>query len=234
MGKVPFQYRKYFHVLSSSGSCTMAVPSPSSRVPLPSHALDTGVPQGTALHLQCVFSLIVLNNNSMLMIPGLCLFSPGLSPKLLSHVSSGVLDFFHLKTSRASYTHHVHWWSCLHQTSSPLLLQAYLIWWCWDPARYPRQEVEGAPWLLFLYPHCSITYSSSFILLSSVSCIPTGTDLLQALHISLLTITFQLVCKASSFIALKSISYMAAEGVYLEHKPDHCTLLFRSLESLTG
>lgn len=215
----------------------MAVPSPSSwGVPLPSHALDTGVPQGTALHLQCVFSLIVLNNNSMLMIPGFCLFSPGLSPKLLSHISSCVLDFFHLETSRASYTHHVHWWSYLHQTSSPLLLQAYLIWWYWDPARYPRQEVEGPPWLPFLYPHCSITYFSSFILLNSVSCIPprhwprSG----PSSGISLLPITFQLVCKASSFTALKSISYMAAEVVYLEHKPDHCTLLFKSLESRTG
>lgn len=123
MGKVPFQYRKYFHVLSSSGSCTMAVPSPSSwGVPLPSPALDTRVPQGTALHLQCVFSLMVLNNNSMLMISGFCLFSSGLFPQASVSRLQLRIRLIHLETSRASYTHYVHWWSYLHQTSTCRLI----------------------------------------------------------------------------------------------------------------
>lgn len=110
---------------------------------------------------------------------------------------------------------------------------AYLIWWYGDPDRHPRQSRGSSlthfslssPFNYFLNP----AYFSLFVLLNSVSSIPTRTDLVQALHISPFIITFQLVRKASSFIALKSISYTVAEITFLGYKSDHLTPLLKTV-----
>lgn len=117
-----------------------------------------------------------------------CLFRAGLSPKLLSYASSCALDMSTWDIIGILHS------SCPLMTLPPSHLLfpppagvSYLMF-C-DSGSYPCQKAEGCPWFFFslplLFDHSLNHADFISLLLKSVSSVPTSTDLVQALNVSL-------------------------------------------------